>query len=166
MPKCLLTQIILWFNDSTYRLQKTLICCRGISGVGAGEEVTWPACYFPPALQLPPLEQLFSWHPWIDGPGPERKTAALRWWPDPAIPKPIKLLPFFSSTSKRMALALSEVPPTTLPATAVFWLQHAVQVSTSSVGLSIRTQIVQKKAPKRLFLPRNMLSCFHESKVN
>lgn len=113
-----------------------------------------------------PGQQLFSWHPWIDGPGPDRKTAALRWWPDPGHSQTHQTAAIFSSTSEGMAHALSEVPLTTLPATAVFRMQHALQVSTSSVCLSIRIQILQKKTPKRVFVPRNMQSYFHGRKGN
>lgn len=111
-------------------------------------------------------QQLSSWHLWTDGPRPERKTAALRWRPDPGHCQTHQTTAIFSSTREGMAHALSEVSLTTLPATAELWMQHAVLVSTFPVYLSIRIQILQKKTPKRLFVPTNMQSYFHGSKVN
>lgn len=105
--------------------------------------------------------QLFSWHPWIDGPGPERKTAALRWWPDPGHSQTHQTTASFSSSSEGLAH----------PHQRHHWpLCQQQQWSECSMlykyQLPHKIKIFQKKTPKRLFVPRNMQSYFHEGKVN
>lgn len=112
------TWVSLQFNDSTNRLQKTFIPCRGISGVeGAGTDTTRMGYHFLPVLQLLSLRNS-SPHstqgPW------ERKMALActpRWRPDPGHWWTHQSTAIFSSTSGGMAYGFSEVSLTSLPAT-------------------------------------------------